>query len=191
MKKLLLISACAALALPGAALAQGSGWEHGAGAGSPGPSHNGGAGRSHPSRFSPGASVERFSGADLGAWRGGHWYHGAVGGRFGWWWWVDGLWYWYAGPIYPYPSYVADTYVADEDYAAPPMAGPPAAGPVWYYCRGPQGYYPYVRACPSGWQVTPATPPDYQPAPPPSDQYAPPPSDSDQGPPPPQGPPPQ
>ncbi len=29
----------------------------------------------------------------------------------------------------------------------------------WYYCWNPQGYYPYVRECPGGWQrVTPQPP---------------------------------
>jgi hypothetical protein len=21
----------------------------------------------------------------------------------------------------------------------------------WYWCRGPEGYYPYVESCPGGW----------------------------------------
>lgn len=184
MNKLLLIAACGAVALPGAALAQGSGWGHGGGAGGGGPSHSGGGGGwNHAPRFTPGASVERFAGRDLEAWRGGHWFHGAREGRFGWWWWADGLWYWYPEPVYPYPLVVADTYVPDEDYAPAPTGGP-----VWYYCHGPEGYYPYVRACPSGWQPVPATPPDYQPAPPPAVDQGPPPSDSDEGPPPPRSP---
>ena len=30
----------------------------------------------------------------------------------------------------------------------------------WYYCRDPEGYYPYVNECPSGWmQVVPQSPP--------------------------------
>ena len=29
---------------------------------------------------------------------------------------------------------------------------------VWYYCPNPQGYYPYVAQCYSGWQAVPATP---------------------------------
>jgi hypothetical protein len=29
----------------------------------------------------------------------------------------------------------------------------------WYYCRKPDGYYPYVKACPGGWQTVPAQPP--------------------------------
>jgi hypothetical protein len=34
----------------------------------------------------------------------------------------------------------------------------------WYYCQNPQGYYPYVKSCPSGWieadpDATPQGPP--------------------------------
>jgi hypothetical protein len=31
--------------------------------------------------------------------------------------------------------------------------------PVWYYCRKPKGYYPYIKQCPAGWQIVPQTPP--------------------------------
>jgi hypothetical protein len=30
--------------------------------------------------------------------------------------------------------------------------------PAYYYCSNPQGYYPYIRACPGGWQQLPAQP---------------------------------
>lgn len=41
-----------------------------------------------------------------------------------------------------------------------PVAAP-SAPPMWYYCNNPQGYYPYVRQCPSGWlQVAPTPPPN-------------------------------
>ena len=185
MKHLLLISACALIALPGAALAQGSGWGHGGegGGGRGGAGLGHGAGHSAGPRFSAGASVARFGAGDLSAWRGGHWFHGAFGGTYGWWWWADGFWYWYPAPVYPYPDVVADTYVPDEDYQGPPQP----AGPVWYYCHSPAGYYPYVRACPTGWETVPATPPDYQMAP----AAPPPPSPPGNGPPPVQGPPPQ
>lgn len=47
--------------------------------------------------------------------------------------------------------------------AAPaPVAPPVVAAPesYWYYCSDPQGYYPYVKSCPLGWQkVAPAVPP--------------------------------
>ena len=28
----------------------------------------------------------------------------------------------------------------------------------WYYCQDPQGYYPYVESCPSGWMRVVPTP---------------------------------
>jgi len=57
-------------------------------------------------------------------------------------------------------------------YAYPPVVVAPATPPVyvqqesavpvqpqtnyWYYCRNPDGYYPYIRECPNGWlQVVP------------------------------------
>lgn len=63
-------------------------------------------------------------------------------------------------------------------YSYPPLIATPATPPVyiersdvpqaqsqasnywWYYCRDPQGYYPYVKQCPTGWQQVPARPPD-------------------------------
>jgi hypothetical protein len=59
-------------------------------------------------------------------------------------------------PYYPQPYYY------------PPVVVTPASPPVyiereqsnaqqyWYFCSDPQGYYPYVKQCPAGWQqVTP------------------------------------
>jgi hypothetical protein len=144
--RLLLIAACALVALPGAALAQ------------------------HPGRFDRGPGHPHFSAGpighfaprDLAAWRGGYWWHGWRGGRLGWWWCADGNWYWYAAPVYPYPDVVADDYVPG-DYPGP-------SAPMWYYCYDPPGYYPWVRACGSPWRPIPANP---QPPPPP--EQAPPP----------------
>ncbi|RAR57837.1 hypothetical protein C7401_11456 [Paraburkholderia unamae] len=119
-------------------------------------------------------------------WHGGY-YHGgwygccgsvSVGFYFG-----PGFIYGY--PFYPYyyPPYIASVYypyvsgdfsqptqyieqgqgqaqfqgggadMNDQGGAAPELA-------YWYYCDAPQGYYPYVRACPGGWQKVPARPPD-------------------------------
>jgi hypothetical protein len=33
----------------------------------------------------------------------------------------------------------------------------------WYRCTSPEGYYPYVSSCRSGWQRVPATPPQNSP----------------------------
>jgi len=35
----------------------------------------------------------------------------------------------------------------------------PAAANSWYYCRSPDGYYPYVKTCNGNWEVVPAQPP--------------------------------
>lgn len=63
-------------------------------------------------------------------------------------------------PYYGYPSY----------YAYPPIVTVPSPPPVyierdddadgdgksagnyWYYCDRPEGYYPYVKECPGGWE---------------------------------------
>ena len=92
-----------------------------------------------------------FSGGERSAWAGGRWDHGWHNGRFGWWWFAGGAWYFYGAPIYPYPGYVSDTYVDDNSY------GPP--GQNWYYCQNPPGYYPYVQRCQMPWQPVPAAAP--------------------------------
>lgn len=85
------------------------------------------------------------------AFRGGHHRHGGhVGvGVF-----VGGpVWNPWWGPVYPYYPYYApapvvierqpDTYIQlnqateEQNY--------------WYFCRNPEGYYPYVKKCPQGW----------------------------------------
>jgi len=78
---------------------------------------------------------------DHGYWQGGHWWHGSYGGRLGWWWIVGPDWYWYPGPIYPYPN---------------PYLPPGAVTGFWYWCDFYHQYYPFVGACPSGWRAVPA-----------------------------------
>ena len=71
-------------------------------------------------------------------------------------WWGPGWW----GP--PYYSYPAPPVVIQQPPAyVQPEPAPPAQAPVyWYYCPNPQGYYPYVQQCPTGWmQVVPSAPP--------------------------------
>lgn len=106
-----------------------------------------------------------FTPAEHAMWVGGGWHHGWYGGRFGWWWAVGGIWYYYPAPIYPYPEYVADIYY-DPSMGAPP-AGPvePAAGAPpgsWYYCAPSGAYYPYVQSCPAPWTPVAPTPPGQQ-----------------------------
>jgi hypothetical protein len=66
------------------------------------------------------------------------------------------------GPAYPYPYYYGPPPVI---YAPPPVVYTPPPAPVvapqaqtWYYCDNPQGYYPYVSQCGSGWRQVPARP---------------------------------
>jgi hypothetical protein len=78
----------------------------------------------------------------------GHWVQTWHDGRYGWWW-TGPDFYWYPAPVYyDYPP--------PPDYVAP--AGP-APQPAWYYCDSAKGYYPYVRACASGWRVVAANAP--------------------------------
>jgi hypothetical protein len=82
--------------------------------------------------------------------------------------WVGPVWgpgWW--GPPYPYP------YAYGYPYAAPPTVviqqqpqqyieqpAQQSEQQYWYFCPDPQGYYPYVKACPKGWmRVVPTTAP--------------------------------
>ncbi len=71
-------------------------------------------------------------------------------------WWGSPFWW---GPPFPY-SYPSPPVVIQQEQ---PVVVEPAPQPsqYWYYCQNPQGYYPYVQQCPSGWMtvVPPTTPP--------------------------------
>jgi len=93
------------------------------------------------------------------AWRG---VHGGWHGHHGFW----GPGFFWGGsivvgpPWYPYGYYQAPPVVVQPQ---PPTYVQPEQTQenYWYYCQNPQGYYPYVQSCPSGWmKVVP------QPAPP-------------------------
>lgn len=87
-------------------------------------------------------------GYDWGRWRRGGWINGWHEGRFGWWWVIDGAWFFYTAPVYPYPEPPAVV-------VAPPPQIPPG---YYYYCPNPSGYYPAVPQCLTGWQMVPAAP---------------------------------
>ena len=71
--------------------------------------------------------------------------------------------YGYGGYGYGYPYY---GYPATTVVQVPPQTYIQQQAPVaqqnpsgyWYYCNDPQGYYPYVKACPEGWQQVAPTP---------------------------------
>lgn len=132
--------------------------------GAPGAGH--GVQRNHPPGFAPHrgpgrradgwrGDIRHFGGHDFNRWQQGRWYHGAHGGRSGWWWIVGPSWYFYLAPIYPYPDPYQPPALAD---IAPPV--PPGTPPrYWYYCADPPGYYPYVAWCRVTWRAVPAYPP--------------------------------
>jgi hypothetical protein len=63
----------------------------------------------------------------------------------------------YAPPpayYYPPPAYYPPQPVVVAPQPAPPTISPQAQ--TWYYCDNPQGYYPYVSSCYSGWRQVPA-----------------------------------
>ena len=57
--------------------------------------------------------------------------------------------YWY------YPYYNAEPYA----YVEPPVYGESNQVYYWYFCKDPQGYYPYIASCPGGWVRVLPTPP--------------------------------
>ncbi|HZB93881.1 MAG TPA: hypothetical protein VE397_20705 [Stellaceae bacterium] len=69
------------------------------------------------------------------------------------------------GPYYyPYPPPVVYA-PPPVVYSPPPVIVAPAApayiqqsSQTWYYCDNPQGYYPYVNTCNTGWREVPAQP---------------------------------
>lgn len=65
------------------------------------------------------------------------------------------------GPWFPYGYYAPPPVIIQHQ---PPVYIEPEQeeGNYWYYCRDPEGYYPYVRNCPEGWMrvVPDATPPN-------------------------------
>jgi hypothetical protein len=66
------------------------------------------------------------------AWEGGRWRHETHNGRYGWWWDVGGVWYFYPQPIEGPPVYISEEYVDDDvpvAYEAPPPAAYAAPAP--------------------------------------------------------------
>ena len=90
--------------------------------------------------------------------RGHGYWHGHGGNvRYGGGIWVGPGWgaVW-PGPFYPsyypYYAYPAPRVVVQpryEEYVAP--APEQEEQDYWYYCRKPEGYYPYINKCPGGW----------------------------------------
>jgi len=83
-----------------------------------------------------------------------------VGGPF----WGGYPGYYYGPPAYYYPPTVVTVPAPPTTYVEQPQSVPSdlqaPAPQVWYYCRNPKGYYPYIKTCPSGWREVAPTPAD-------------------------------
>ncbi len=76
--------------------------------------------------------------------------------------------FYFSAPLYPYypyrypyyPPTVITVPVTPPVYIqqSPPAAQQYPAG-YWYYCNNPEGYYPYIKECPVGWQQVNPIPP--------------------------------
>lgn len=71
------------------------------------------------------------------------------------------------GPYYaPYPVYavppavVVSPAVTQVETTVAPVAQENSPPAIRYHCNDPQGFYPEVPACPSGWSEISAVPPD-------------------------------
>jgi hypothetical protein len=93
--------------------------------------------------------------------RGGHGGHGphvGIGLWLGPGWW-PGWWGPYYYPSY-YPYYQEPPVVIQQQPEVNVQPAPQAEQPTyWYFCKDPQGYYPYVKQCPGGWMKVVPTPP--------------------------------
>lgn len=79
--------------------------------------------------------------------------------------------YYYPPPYYPYPYYPPTVVVPAQPpvyieqgnpQPAPQQAPSSPANNYWYHCDSPDGYYPYIKDCPGGWQRVAPTPPSQQ-----------------------------
>lgn len=65
----------------------------------------------------------------------------------------------FGGPVWGPVWYPSPYYYPPQVIVVPPPAPPPvyieqteAPQNYWYFCKTAQGYYPYVKECPDGWQ---------------------------------------
>jgi hypothetical protein len=57
--------------------------------------------------------------------------------------------YYNLAPIVVVPS-APPVYIEQSDVAVEPA--PASSQQYWYFCKGSNKYYPYVKECPGGWQ---------------------------------------
>ena len=86
------------------------------------------------------------------AWAGRYHSHVGVGVVIG----GPGYWH-YPPPSYYYPPYPYPYAPAPQPQSQSQSQQQPTND--WFYCRKPDGYYPYVKECPGGWQRVAPHPP--------------------------------
>ena len=130
--------------------------------------------------FTTGLIASGSAMADHGHGGGGHWHGGShwhsniglyIGPGFGPYYprfYGDPFYYGYP-PYYSYPPAVVvappqqpPVYIEQGQQPESAQVGPdsaPQQDNFWYHCDKPEGYYPYIKTCPQGWQkVTPEPP---------------------------------
>jgi len=77
--------------------------------------------------------------------------------------------YYYPYPYAPYPQVITvpapqpPVYIEQGSAQSTPQpSAAPQANNFWYHCDNPNGYYPYIKECPGGWQQVSPTPPPPQ-----------------------------
>jgi hypothetical protein len=142
---------------------RGGGGGGGGGAGVRGPRGGGGGGINRGGGVNRGGFYRGRGGYRGGGYRGSRFGSSIyIGPGFGPW--YDPFWYDYGYPYrygYGYGYYAPPPVIVREsppvEELIPPDAPPPPQN--WYYCRDPEGYYPYVRSCNGPWEEVPANPP--------------------------------
>jgi len=105
---------------------------------------------------------------------GGHGYGGGYGhgyGGHG----YSSFGFYFGAPFYSYPYYSYPYPYQYPYYYPPAVVTVPATPPVyiqrsrpsvhqypsgyWYYCDNPEGYYPYIKECPTSWRQVEPIPP--------------------------------
>ncbi|RJF98243.1 hypothetical protein [Noviherbaspirillum saxi] len=71
---------------------------------------------------------------------------------------VTGAWQYRYPGIYTYPPVITVPSVPQAYMEK--NAREQQASSWWYYCRSAEAYYPYVRECPTGWELVTPQPPD-------------------------------
>jgi hypothetical protein len=66
-------------------------------------------------------------------------------------------WYYAPPPVYYYPGPAVVAPPAPTVYVERSDVVPEGTA-SWYFCRESNGYYPYVKQCPGGWERVPAQP---------------------------------